>query len=274
MVNLLAHLNIQDIIDCAKQAGEVLLSHFYSGLEHNITVKSDQTPVTKADVAANAVIVDWLSKLNPSIPVLSEENSIEDFSMRQQWEYYWLVDPLDGTRGFIRRDPQFCVNIALIEKHQPILGVIYSPVEKFAAYAIKNQGAFWQQNQEIKKIHTSAMNPNHLHLLTGRYDQHAKFKENFRAHFKELSITEMNSAIKFGLIAKGVGDIYVRFGKTSEWDTASGQCIVEEAGGLVVDFEGRPLQYNTKSSLINPSFLAMGDASQCQYYLEIIRKLL
>lgn len=272
-MNPLSHINIQDVIDCAKKAGEVLLSHFYSGAEHQITLKSDQSPVTQADVAANTIITSMLQQIDPTLPVLSEENKIDDFSVRQQWEYYWLVDPLDGTRGFIRRDNQFCVNIALIEKHQPIFGVIYAPVEKYAVFAAKNQGAFWQSNQTIKPIQSSRVLDQHLRLLCGRYDQHTRFKDTFRTHFSGLSVTEMNSATKFAWIAQGLGDVYVRFGKTSEWDTAAGQCIVEAAGGLVVDFEGRPLQYNTKSSLTNPSFIAMGDASQCLYYLEIIRKI-
>ena len=272
-MNQIAQPNLQDVVRCAQDAGEVLLSHFYSAFSHQITMKSDQSPVTQADVAANAVINARLTQIDPMIPILSEENNAIDYAVRQTWNRYWLVDPLDGTRGFIRRDASFCVNIALVENHKPILGVIYAPVEKYAVYAAKNQGVFLLHDNEIKPVSGAKFRENSLHILTGKFDKHPQFRERLQTHFNNLSITEMNSALKFAKIAQGLGDLYVRLGPTSEWDTAAGQCIVEEAGGLVVDFEGQPLQYNAKSSLINPSFLAMGDASQCEYYTKIMREM-
>lgn len=265
--------NLQDVVRCAQKAGEVLLSHFYSAFSHQITMKPDQSPVTQADVAANAVINVGLTQIDPAIPILSEENNEIDYAIRKTWDRYWLVDPLDGTRGFIRRDASFCVNIALIENQKPILGVIYAPVEKYAVYAAKNQGVFLLHDDEVKPISAAKFKENSLHILTGKYDKHPQFRERLQTYFHKLSVTEMNSALKFAKIAQGFGDLYVRLGPTSEWDTAAGQCIVEEAGGLVVDFEGQPLQYNAKSSLINPSFLAMGDASQCEHYTKIMREI-
>lgn len=272
-MNQPAQPNLQDVVRCAQKAGDVLLSHFYSAFSHQITMKTDQSPVTQADVAANAVINAGLTQIDSTIPILSEENNEIDYAVRKTWNRYWLVDPLDGTRGFIRRDASFCVNIALIENHKPILGVIYAPVEKYAVYAARNQGVFLLHDGKVKSISAAQFKENTLHILTGKYDKHPQFRERLQMHFHHLSITEMNSALKFAKIAQGFGDLYVRIGPTSEWDTAAGQCIVEEAGGLVVDFEGQPLQYNAKSSLINPSFLAMGDASQCEHYTKIMREI-
>lgn len=268
-MSLLEKIDVRDVIACAQRAGEKLLSHFYSAQAHHITIKSDQSPVTQADIAANAIIVEALKKMNPNIPILSEESDAVDFSERQQWDYFWLIDPLDGTRGFIRRDTQFCVNIALIRKNKPVLGVINAPVEKYTVYAIENQGAFLSHEDKVTQIHTAKYDENHLRLFCGRHDRHP----HFRKALGRIAITEMNSALKFAVIARGLGDLYVRLGPTSEWDTAAGQCIVEAAGGSVVDFEGRPLQYNAKPSLINPPFAAMGDTAQSEYYLDMIRKM-
>lgn len=269
-MNLLARIDIKEVIFCAQLAGEKLLAHFYSANAHQITVKSDQSPVTQADIEANACIVSALTKIDSNIPILSEESDAVDFMVRKQWDYFWLIDPLDGTRGFISRDAQFCVNIALVEKNKPVIGVIYAPVEKYTVYAIQNQGAFLLRDGAITQIHTAKYDENHLRLFCGYHDP---FRKPLRTHLGAISVTQMNSALKFGVIARGLGDLYVRVGPTSEWDTAAGQCIVEEAGGAVVDFEGRPLQYNAKPSLINPAFVAMGDTTQSKNYLDFIRKM-
>lgn len=263
---------LPSVITAAEKAGAILASYFYSGFAHQVTMKSDQSPVTQADVAANETIIEQLKKIDTNIPILSEENDIPDYSVRQEWTRYWLIDPLDGTRGFIKRNAEFCVNIALIENHAPILGVIYSPVSKECFYATKNNGAFFiDPNSNLTHSMKTTKNKTALLcFLTGRFDQALQMqnrKNLLEKQFGIVSITQMNSALKFPQIARGLADVYVRFGPTSEWDTAAGQCIVEEAGGAVVDFNGDPLHYNAKSSLINPSFIAMGDASQCKKYI-------
>ena len=134
-------------IEAAKKAGVALASYFHGGFAQQVTVKTDQTPVTQADVAANQIITEHLKQIDINIPILSEENDIPDYSVRQKWARYWLIDPLDGTRGFIKRSPEFCVNIALIENHAPILGVIYSPVDQCCYYAVKNKGAFYKSKE-------------------------------------------------------------------------------------------------------------------------------
>lgn len=269
---------LPEVITTAQKAGEILLSHFHSGFKHSITTKPDKSPVTQADIAANKIIVEHLTKIDPNIPILSEENDIPNFSIRQTWQRYWLVDPLDGTRGFIRRSSEFCVNIALIENHEPILGVIYSPVDKMCYYAMKGGDAFSLSSKTnvIQKLAVSKNNKNTLRFLTGHFDktfQLSERKKSLEKSFGNVTITQMNSAIKFAVIASGSADVYVRFGPTSEWDTAAGQCILEAAGGAVVDFNGQPLQYNAKSSLINPSFIVMGDRSRSEEYINSIRKI-
>lgn len=264
------------VIEAAKKAGEALAGYFNSGFSHQVLMKSDQSPVTQADVAANKIITEYLQKIDATIPILSEENEIPDFSIRQTWTRYWLVDPLDGTRGFIKRNAEFCVNIALIENHKPILGVVYSPISQECFYATKktkNQGAFFidPRSDSIHKMETKKNKTEVLRFLTGHFDRVLQMRDRQKAlekQFGNVSITQMNSALKFPQIARGLADVYVRFGQTSEWDTAAGQCIVEEAGGAVVDFSGNPLQYNRKSSLINPSFIAMGDVAQCKRLLD------
>lgn len=257
------------VIAIATEAGAILSTHFHSIFTHKIKLKSDKTPVTQADIAANQFITAQLTKLDSTIPVLSEETNIPDFAIRTQWKKYWLVDPLDGTRGFIKHSPEFCVNIALIENHYPILGVIYSPIEKICYYASKNQGAFRLRQalppHSITCAKRSSDTP--LRFLCSHFDNHHPLKNSLHKILKNVTVMQMNSAIKFGVIACGDADLYVRFGKTSEWDTAAGQCIVTEAGGAVVDFQGQPLQYNAKSSLINPSFMAVGDMTQLNSYL-------
>ncbi|MCX7120535.1 MAG: 3'(2'),5'-bisphosphate nucleotidase CysQ [Gammaproteobacteria bacterium] len=265
---------LRDAINIATQAGEILLSHFHSGFSHDIKLKSDKSPVTQADMAANNYITEQLTKINPDIPVLSEENNIPDFSVRKTWQRYWLIDPLDGTRGFINRSPEFCVNIALVENHEAILGVIYSPVEKICYYGSKNQGAFLiDENKVTQPMLTIKNSPRPLQFLCGHTDRAKQYKKTIEKKFKNVAIKPMNSALKFGLVACGSGDLYVRFGPTSEWDTAAGQSIVEAAGGSLVDFQGQPLQYNAKESLLNPSFMAMGDNAQCQRYLDLVHSL-
>ncbi|MCX7125769.1 MAG: 3'(2'),5'-bisphosphate nucleotidase CysQ [Gammaproteobacteria bacterium] len=258
---------LTEIIAIATQAGEILSSHFYSGFSHDITIKSDKSPVTQADFAANNFITEQLKKLNPDVPILSEENNIPDFSVRKSWKQYWLIDPLDS--------PEFCVNIALIENHEAILGVIYSPIEKICYYGTKNQGAFLiDANNITQAITASKNNNNQLRFLCGHTDRAKQYKKTLEKLAKNVVITQMNSALKFGLIACGKGDLYVRFGPTSEWDTAAGQCIVEEAGGSVVDFQGQPLQYNAKESLLNSSFMVIGDNARREGYLELMRTML
>jgi len=239
--------------DAASQILDIYESDF--AIEH----KDDNSPLTTADLASHKTICNNLARLTPDIPILSEESAEMPFETRQKWQYYWLVDPLDGTREFIKRNGEFTVNIALIEVHRPILGVVHVPVTGMTYFASKSNGAYKQLNNEQPlKIHTRTANPEHFTVAGSR----SHGSERQRAFFEKLGnieIFSIGSSLKFCFVAEGIVDIYPRFGPTSEWDTAAAQCIVEEAGGIVTDEEFNPLRYNTKKSLLNPNFLVIGD---------------
>jgi len=254
---------LPEVIQAAKAAGEKILVIYAS--DYTVTSKSDNTPVTCADLAANELIETRLQKLTSHTPILSEESEYIPYQQRKDWQTYWLVDPLDGTKEFISRTGEFSVNIALIHKHQAIMGIIYSPVKKRTYYAIKGYGAFYQQdNEEPRMIQVSKKRRQRIILAGTR----AKFSAEMEGFVKNLSHTihgyemiKMGSSLKSCLIAEGKADIYARLGPTSEWDTGAAQCIVEEAGGLITDTRMQPIQYNTKESLLNPYFFVFGDKS-------------
>lgn len=253
-------LYLNDVIDIAMQAAETIMPyHKTKEVMKQFTLKEDRSPVTLADIAANDVIVNSLAKL-ADFPILSEESSIPAFSVREQWDVYWLVDPLDGTKEFISGSDYFTVNIALMENHRPILGVIVSPVSQTCYYAHTHSNSF-EQTADGKiatmKVAKWDQQRNVNVYASRRHDN--KDVDSIFVHGVECDITRMGSSIKFCYVAKGLADVYPRFGLTSEWDTAAGQIIVEQAGGQVVDREGNVLRYNAKESLLNPHFVALGD---------------
>jgi len=231
----------------------------YNG-QYEVEQKSDMTPVTCADIAANSAIVSGLELITPHIPILSEEVTAVPFEIRRQWRRYWLIDPIDGTREFINRTGEFTINIALIENNKPILGVVYAPVIEVCYYATQNNGAFKLINgQDSLRLSVRPCNQQPI-VAVGRCGTPPEFK----AYVDKLSdphLMQIGSSLKPCIIAEGGADIYPRFGPTSEWDTAASQCILEEAGGSITDFNQQPLRYNTKASLLNPNFLAFGDTS-------------
>jgi len=251
----------QDLLSDVKllsiQAGEAILAFYQKDFE--IKHKSDSTPVTAADMAAHHIIVDGLKKLTPDVPVLSEESAVVDFSIRSLWTHYWLVDPLDGTKEFVKGNGDFSVNIALIVNHKPILGVIYCPVTRAMYVAVKNGGAFKsEKDQPMQTISAVKMRPNNIRVAGSRSHIGSNC-QYFLGKFEHYELIKMGSSLKSCLVAEGVADVYPRFGPTSEWDTAAAQCIVEEAGGMLVDTRLEPLRYNTKDSLLNPFFIVAGD---------------
>ncbi len=263
---------LQDILKLAREAGAGILEYYGHSVDAlKISKKHDNTFLTEADLCAHNIIYSGLQLLTPDVPVISEEGYIEHFSFRKSWSRCWLSDPLDGTRGFIDQRDEFTVNIALIEDGKPVLGVMYLPVKKTSYYAVSGEGAFKQvDEQEPQPINTRQMNWESYQVLLGFYLRLPILLELFE-NKDECEIIRVNSSYKFGLIAEGAGDLYPRFGETSEWDTAAGQCILEEAGGCVLDLEGEPLQYNRKESLINPPFVAMGDVTQKDHVIKLIK---
>ena len=233
----------------------------YAG-EFTVQHKADDSPLTAADLAAHRAIVDGLHVITPQIPVLSEEASEQAaWSVRQQRARYWLVDPLDGTREFVKRNGEFTVNIALIHEHQPVLGVVFAPVLQEMYWAWRGGHAFYSAGEQGEKVdlHTRRRG-DPLRVAGSR--SHAD--PRLVAALEKLGSYELQplgSSLKFCRAARGEVDLYIRYGPTSEWDTAAGQCVLEQAGGGVTDMSGARLRYNTKESLLNPSFLAFGDTS-------------
>ena len=213
-------------------------------------------------MAAHHTIIAGLQALTPSLPILSEEEADIPFTERSGWRSYWLVDPLDGTREFIKRNGEFTVNIALIEDHQPILGVIYVPVSGVSYFACRDEGAYrLEPGGKARAVHVRAWRGGHIIVAGSRSHNDQRFVR-FLAQFDDYTIISMGSSLKSCLVAEGKADVYVRLGPTSEWDTAAAQCIVEEAGGKILDTTMQPLRYNTKESLLNPFFIVCGDARQ------------
>ncbi len=243
----------------AVSAGQRIMEVYRHGF--TVSEKADRSPVTTADLAAHELISRELSRLTPEIPILSEESEAAPFPERQGWGHYWLIDPLDGTRQFIERNGGFSVNIALIQGHQPTLGIVYAPAQEQCCYASRGAGAYHcHVGEEATRIHTRTPPATRL-VVAGSRSYANRSLQTLLNHLGPHTLLRRGSAYKFCLVAAGEVDLYPRLGPTSEWDTAAGQCIVEEAGGQVVDTHFRPLSYNTKPSLENPSFFALGDTA-------------
>ena len=262
-MNKIDHNNLPKLLveidNIARKAGEKILEIYKT--DFSVTNKEDNSPLTIADTAAHKVICRSLSLLTPDIPVLSEESSYIDFYERKKWTQYWLVDPLDGTREFIKKNDEFTVNIALIDGHQSVLGVVHIPVINTSYTAAINYGARrHDRKNKIKRISVRKVNKNNITIASSRSHGNQKQKY-FISKIKNSKVLSVGSSKKFCLVAEGKADIYPRFGPTSEWDTAAAQCIVEESGGVVVDKNLNPIKYNTKDSLINPPFLVIADKS-------------
>ncbi len=248
----------QQIGAIARAAGDAIMAVYRS--DFAVQTKADASPLTAADLAAQNVILGRLSRLDPPLPVVSEEAAALAWSERRQWTRYWLVDPLDGTREFVKRNGEFTVNIALIDQHQPVLGVVLAPVTGDLYVAERGRGAWlqrqaggvWQplQARALAQPPVLAGSRSHGSLERGLLD-------------KLLGVVHqrvaLGSSLKFCLIARGDADVYLRLGPTSEWDTAAAQCVLQEAGGAVLDLHGRPFTYNRSESLLNPEFIAVGD---------------
>ena len=248
---------VDDILKISQQAGEKILDIYETNF--SVSNKDDNSPLTAADVAAHKTICAGLTQLTPDTPILSEESAEVSFETRKQWKQYWLVDPLDGTREFIKRNGEFSVNIALIENHKSIMGVIHIPVKKESYTATLNNGSYkYDETNNKNKITIKQTDSRNITIAGSRSHANPKLK-SFINRLDEAEVLSIGSSLKFCLVAEGKADIYPRFGPTSEWDTAAAQCIVEEAGGLVVDTAFKPLMYNTKDSLLNPAFIVIAD---------------
>jgi 3'(2'), 5'-bisphosphate nucleotidase len=243
----------------ASDAAEAILAVY----RHDFSVrhKDDSSPVTAADLAAQEVILAGLAQLQPNLPVVSEEARAASWDERRTWSRYWLVDPLDGTREFIKRNGEFTVNIALIEDHRAVAGVVLAPVNGELYLAAEGEGAWWRTaSDDWQPLRTRQLPP--MPMVAGSRS-HGAEDAMWLQHLvgSDYRRRALGSSLKFCLIARGAADVYLRRGATSEWDTAAGQCVLEQAGGAVLDLYGQPFRYNRGESLLNPEFLAVGDPS-------------
>lgn len=248
---------MQEALLVARRAGNRIVEVY--GGSFDVDYKSDNTPVTTADLAAHNLIIEELHRISPCLPVLSEESDDVSFEERHRWPAYWLVDPLDGTREFLRRNGEFSVNIALVQQHRPIVGVIVAPVLDVAYFATLGAGAYKQvSGDEPTPIHVRSAK-SRVTVAKSRCPNVSARMQHFFDELGEHDEIPMGSALKSCLVAEGAADVYARLGPTGEWDTAAAQCIVEEAGGHIRDINSRKLTYNERESLINPAFLVFGD---------------
>jgi 3'(2'), 5'-bisphosphate nucleotidase len=250
-------------IALAEAAGRAIMAVY--ARDFAVEAKDDRSPLTEADLASHRLLVAGLEALTPDIPVLSEESAALDPAERRAWPRLWLVDPLDGTREFVKKNGEFCVCIALVEHGVPMLGLVHAPVTGVTWSALAGQGA-WLREVGGDDIALAACVPSPeaqagvgLRVAASR----SHLDPRTAALLDRLPGAErvpMGSALKFGLLAEGRLDLYPRFGPTSEWDTAAGQCLVEAVGGAVLDLEGRALRYNQRDTLLNGDFIAVADA--------------
>jgi 3'(2'), 5'-bisphosphate nucleotidase len=248
---------LPQVVALAREAGRAVMQ-VYGEVNPAVEYKRDNSPLTQADLASHHILVDGLVRMAPECPVLSEESQEIPFEQRYSWHRYWLVDPLDGTKEFLRRNGEFTINIALMEESRPILGVVYAPAIDKLYSACRGAGAWLAHGDDVVAIRTVRSAGGPLRVVVSR--SHASGEHHLDG-FPELAgdceYVTMGSSLKFCLVAEGTADFYPRTGPTMEWDTAAAQCIVEQAGGSVTDLEGNPMRYN-KPKLLNPGFVVRG----------------
>jgi len=249
---VLKAIDLENIVDIAKEAGNVIMQIYKK--DFTIEYKENNSPLTEADTKANEIICSALNNLYPNIPIMSEENKQIEYEVRKNWDYYWCIDPIDGTKEFIKKNDEFTVNIALIYKNTPVLGVVYAPAIDEMYKAKKDEGAYkngyklpLQTNQHPEKKLYVVSSKSHLS------EQTQKFIDNLDT--KEIKQVTKGSSLKLCMVAEGVADIYPRLAPTMEWDTAAADAIVRESGKMSWQLEiHSPLIYN-KPNLLNPWFI-------------------
>ena len=249
--------SLEQLADIAEQAGRKILEIYAT--DFDVDTKGDDSPVTAADLAAHRSIIGGLTRLSPGIPVLSEESANIPWVTRRAWPRYWLVDPLDGTKEFIKRNGEFTVNIALIEGHKATCSVVHAPVLGETFVASTARGALWRAGSgAFAPISVRAV-PAQGATITVSKSHRSPETQAFLDALGPHTPVAIGSSLKLCRIAQGQADAYPRLGPTSEWDIAAGQCVLEQAGGRVITAEGKALMYNEKESILNPYFLAIGD---------------
>ncbi len=250
-----------DLLSTLRQAvadaGAAILEIYADPDRFQTEIKSDDSPLTAADKAANRILVTALQSMTPDIPVLSEESAQAPWVERRHWTRCWVVDPLDGTREFLKRNDEFTVNVGLVEHHRPVLGVVYAPALGRWFYAAQGGGAWRQDGQKMPvRIQVGEKIADRPWQVVGSRSHNTPAVDAFVERLGDAELVAMGSSLKLCLVADGSADLYPRLGPTCEWDTCAAQAVVEEAGGQVLDADtGEPLSYNARESLLNPHFI-------------------
>ena len=247
---------IDPVVALAEDAGRAILEVYSTDFQ--VQSKEDDSPLTQADLASNRRIVAGLEALTPELPIITEEAGLPDFEERRDWQRYWLIDPLDGTREFVNRNGEFTVNIALIDGNRPVLGVVHVPVHDKTYVGCEGVGAERRDGDaSAAPIRVSATSGNPVRVVGSRSHRGTSL-DAYLERLGGYEMVPMGSSLKFCVVAEGRADLYPRLGPTSEWDTAAAQAVVEQAGGRVVTLDGKAMTYNAKSDILNPYFFVIG----------------
>ena len=249
---MLNNINLEDIVNIAKEAGSAIMKIYKK--DFKVEYKDDNSPLTQADTEANKIICNALKELYPNIPLISEENKKIDYEERKNWDYYWCIDPIDGTKEFVKKNDEFTVNIALIHKDTPVLGVVYAPAIDEMYKAKKGYGAF--KNNKKLPLHVNNNKEEKLKVVASKSHlskETQEFIDNLNA--KEIQQISKGSSLKLCMVATGEADIYPRLAPTMEWDTAAADAIVREAGKMTYNMENNKAMIYNKQNLLNPWFV-------------------
>lgn len=251
---MLDQINLKDIIDIAKEAGDAIMKIYDK--DFRIDYKDDKSPLTEADIKSNEIICNALAKLFPEIPLLSEENQEIPYENRKSWDYFWLIDPIDGTKEFIKKNGEFTVNIALIHKDSPVLGVVYAPALNDIYFSKQGEGAY--KNDQRLPLRTNEHPERELRIVASKShlsEETQSFIDDLGSRTEHIEQVSKGSSLKLCMVAEGEADIYPRLAPTMEWDTAAAHAVVLEAGKKVLQYDNyQSLVYN-KTCLLNPWFI-------------------
>jgi 3'(2'), 5'-bisphosphate nucleotidase len=242
----------------AREAGRAILEVYASSF--SVEEKDDRSPLTEADLRSEKLILAGLRRISPEIPVLSEESAKAPYATRKHWRRLWIVDPLDGTKEFVQRNGEFTVNIALVDDHRPLLGIVHAPALGRDYFACEGTGAFRSDAEAAgRPIRVARRGAGPVRVVGSRSHRGSSL-DGFLSRVGPHEFVEVGSSLKLCLVAEGQADVYPRLGPTSEWDTAAGQCVLEQAGGTVLKLDGEPLAYNTREETLNPHFVGIADS--------------
>jgi len=257
-LNSLNEHSVTELYQLAEKAGEAILTVYRDESLWQESSKADNTPVTAADINSSNILVEGLPAI-VQCPVVSEE-ALPSYEARQQWPIYWLVDPMDGTREFLHKTGEFVINIALMLNHQPVFGFIYQPTTQKAWWGGPGFGAFSGAPHESKPMISGEVTNDLIALGSRRSKWQGEWRDRLALGGYQFETKSVGSALKFALLAEGLGDLYPRLGPTCEWDTAAPQAILEVTGGAITQWDGKPLVYG-KKDMLNPHFVAVRDKS-------------